>query len=147
MLAGCASLLAEWVSPEETVCGMDAASEPTGMYSRRVSEGGTHCKAQQALFRQAPPRECRLQRQRCFGHAQGKSTARRRAKGSRTAKAAKQRRKEHRRPRRCYSFFKSVSISCPATSIPESRWISRAQVGLVTLISVRLSPMTSRPTK
>ena len=51
MFAGCVSLLAEWGSPEETVCGMDAASEPTGMYSRRVSEGDTHCKAQQALFR------------------------------------------------------------------------------------------------
>jgi hypothetical protein len=44
------SLRAQWRSPEETVCGMDAASEPPRMGSRRVSEGDTHCKAQQAEF-------------------------------------------------------------------------------------------------
>lgn len=40
-----------------------------------------------------------------------------------------------------------LSNSCPAMSSPDSASISRRQVGLVTLISVRWSPITSRPTK
>lgn len=43
--------------------------------------------------------------------------------------------------------FSIASISMPVIEIGNAASISRAQVGLVTLISVRRSPITSRPTK
>src|SRR6185503_11911548 len=44
------------------------------------------------------------------------------------------------------SFDSRASMNVPDTSNPVWSWISRKQVGLVTLISVTQSPMTSRPT-
>src|SRR5712671_4819665 len=46
---------------------------------------------------------------------------------------------------RLESFFSSDSTNMPATSRPLWSWISRKQVGLVTLTSVSQSPITSRP--
>ena len=107
---------------------------------------GTHCKARsKRCFAKHRPRvqvSTPAVLRSCTGKAQ-----RRRAKGSRTASGQTVAWRSTGGRAVVTVSFKSVSISCPATSIPESRWISRAQVGLVTLISVRLSPMTSRPTK
>src|SRR5262249_22667825 len=44
------------------------------------------------------------------------------------------------------SLDSSASMNMPDTSKPLWSWISRKQVGLVTLISVSQSPITSRPT-
>src|SRR5712671_5970773 len=44
-------------------------------------------------------------------------------------------------------FFSKESRNIPETSKPVWSWISRKPVGLVTLISVSQSPMTSRPTR
>src|SRR6185295_61521 len=47
---------------------------------------------------------------------------------------------------RSLPFFSTASRNIPETSNPVWSWISRKQVGLVTLISVTQSPITSRPT-
>src|SRR5262249_59376817 len=52
---------------------------------------------------------------------------------------------EHENADHC-SRASSASTKSPATSNPVWSWISRKQVGLVTLTSVSQSPMTSSPT-
>src|SRR3989338_1328629 len=47
---------------------------------------------------------------------------------------------------RALSFSAILSISCSPMRVSKATLISRMQVGLVTLISVRCSPITSRPT-
>src|SRR3989344_5877162 len=47
---------------------------------------------------------------------------------------------------RALSFSAILSISCSPMRVSKAASISRMQVGLVTLISVRCSPITSRPT-
>src|SRR6478735_8637981 len=48
---------------------------------------------------------------------------------------------------RASSCCRSTAIKLEAMGSPVTASISRKQVGLVTLISVKQSPMTSRPTK